>query len=422
MNKKNYKYYPLTKLLLTLPLLPERTSNRKILLRNKITPIITILLTLSSCIKPFSPKIKSSEINKYVVSGQVTAGAQTQTVSISMSSSIGNPTYKPVTGCKVTIQDNEHHDFRMVDLGNGEYSTMVAPQYLVPGHVFKVNIVTPSGDNIVSNYDTINRVPPVDSINYRLKEIKNPVSGEFEQGLQFYIDLKGNNADSRYYRWNIYETWEYHAMYPVEYYYDSTLKFHRIYPPDSSRFTCWDTRKIPKVFTLSTANLSQNKYSDLPLQYVNNTTPKLANGYSMLVEQIALSKAAYNYWYQMRTNNSQEGGLYVTQPVSIRGNLRDITHPNNEVLGFFSAVSASYKRIFISKVEGLTMNYEIPCSQKLLSEMPPLRSLPKIDFPLNVRYAYSVKDKKVEWFYIAPECVNCLLMGGDTIKPSFWPN
>ena len=417
MNKKDYKYYPLILLLLASPLLPEGISvSRFFLLRNKIIPIITILLTLSSCIQQYSPNIKSSDINKYVVSGQVTAGTQTQTVNISVTSPINNPTYKPITGCKVTIQDDEHHDFRMVDLGNGDYSTLVNPQYLVPGHVFRVNIITPSGDSIVSDYDTIHRVPPVDSIQYHIKEIKNPVSGEFEKGVQFYIDLNGNGSDSHYYRWNIYETWEYHAKYPLEYYVSYDLKYHHIYPPDSSRFTCWHTRKIPKIFTLSTANLSQNKYRGFPLQYVTNTSPKLAHGYSMLVEQIALSKAAYNYWYQLRANSTQQSGLYIKQPVSIRGNLHDITNPNKEVLGFFSAESASYKRIFINHVKGLTLNYEPPCIE---SKVPPsgFASFPKSAFPIALG-----RDIRHHFILLSPDCINCLLQGGDTIKPSFWPN
>lgn len=383
------------------------------MLRNKFMPIIMILFTLLSCVKYYMPKIKSSDTNKFVIIGQVTMGTQTQTVNISMTSPINNPAYKPVTGCKVTILDNENHRFPMSDLGNGDYSTLVDPQYLVPGHVFKVNVVTPDGDSIISDYDTLQQVPPIDSISYQIKNIESNIPQQSTQGIQFYIDLNGTSADSRYYRWVIYETWEYHAKYAVTYWWDGTM--HENNPPDSSKFTCWDTRKIPEIFTLSTSNLSQNKYNNYPLQYISTNTNKLANGYSMLVEQLALSQSAYNYWYQMKTNSSQEGGLYTKQPISIRGNLHDVTNPDKEVLGFFSAESASYKRIFVPPVHGLTFHYLVACEEHKL--LLGFGQIPKSAYPAAIK----VGSQGPLPIWLSPICVNCLLSGGTTVKPSFWP-
>ena len=51
----------------------------------KIIRIFQILgLVLPSCITPYEPRIESKDINKYVVSGQVTDETELQTVSISM--------------------------------------------------------------------------------------------------------------------------------------------------------------------------------------------------------------------------------------------------------------------------------------------------------------------------------------------------
>lgn len=382
--------------------------------RNRILWMGTILLALSSCAKQYTPKV--NDLNSYVVSGQVTMGAQTQTVNISLNTPINDPTYTPATGCKVTIWDNANHDFPMVDLGDGNYSTMVDPKYLVPGHVFKLNIVTPSGDSIISDYDTLQRVPPVDSIYYLVKDSKSPNTGQTEKGLQFYINLQGTNTDSRYYRWAIYETWEYHSKYPLEYYWDGEL--HRLDGPDYSTYTCWDTKKIPEIFTLSTHDLSQNKYVNFSLQFVSSSTPKLANGYSMLVEQYALSKVAYNYWEKMESNSSQVGGAYTKQPVTIRGNLHDITHPDKIVLGFFSAESASQKRIFVPPVTSLlTLHYNEPCDETLLPGG--YYSIPKSLYPAPIK-ADPVTHAPL-FIELSPMCINCLLQGGDTIKPSFWP-
>ncbi|MBE0649609.1 MAG: DUF4249 family protein, partial [Bacteroidales bacterium] len=73
------------------------------MLRNKFIAIVVILFTLSSCVKFYTPKIKDSDENQYVINGQVTMGTQTQTVNISMTAPVNSLIYKPVTGCKVTI-------------------------------------------------------------------------------------------------------------------------------------------------------------------------------------------------------------------------------------------------------------------------------------------------------------------------------
>lgn len=413
MNRKNYKYYPLILSLPAFPLFHKGNLNRRIIHWNEIISIF-ILIALSSCVKVYSPNINASDESKYVVTGQVTADAQTQTVNISQTTPISNPSYKPVVGCKVTIQDNEDHSFNMVDLGNGDYSTLVDPQYLVPGHVFRLDIVTPNGDSIISGNDTLQKVPPIDSIYYRIKDTIIAATGQKQKGIQFYLNFIGTSADSRYYRWSVYETWEYHASYPMEYYYDGTL--HHINPTEYyAKYTCWHTRRIPEIFTITTKDLSQNKFDNLPLQNVSSDGAKLANGYSMLVEQFALSKQAYDYWNQMQINSTQEGGLYQKQPIAIRGNLHDITHPNKEVLGFFSAESASSKRIFISHVPGLTINYVKPCHAIALRAG--YSSIPQSEYPAYI--AGGANGPEPVW--LSNACVDCTVMGGVTNRPSFWP-
>ena len=68
---------------------------------------------LPSCIMPYEPHIESKDINKYVVSGQVTDKSEYQTVSISMASPVGDPQFIPVSGCYAFITDDKKHKFVM---------------------------------------------------------------------------------------------------------------------------------------------------------------------------------------------------------------------------------------------------------------------------------------------------------------------
>jgi len=108
------------------------------------------------------------------------------------------------------------------------------------------------------------------------------------------VDLNAIGNFSQYYKWEVEETWEYHAAHRLEYYYDGI--FHRVNPPDYSKKVCWSTGLVKNIFTVSTKNLSQNTYTQYPLHAIDGHTSRLGVLYSILVSQLALSEGAYNYW------------------------------------------------------------------------------------------------------------------------------
>ncbi len=385
------------------------------MLRNNAILIFLLLgLFFNSCIKPYVPEIRTTDTEKYVVSGQVTDGDSAQIVNVSKTSSISDPHYIPVKGCVVNILDNNGNEFPMTDLNDGDYSTVIDQNLLVPGAIFMVDVLLPSGERIISGFDTLRECPEVDSIYYIREDIEGNEPGEYMLGIQFYIDLKGTPSDSRYYRWEVIETYERHTDYPLEWYYDGEV--HHVDPPDYSRNICWNTDKIPEVFTLSTEILTENSYTLFPLHYVNNRSERLMYGYSLMVRQVALSKQAYEFWDQLRINNDQEGGLYETQPLAIKGNMLNLTNPENEVLGFFSVSSAHEKRIFVSNVPDLRLDFPTYCDLRVI-RYPFKEFIPK-DYPV-----FLLGDAGT-WYPVQlnEECINCLLLGGTNVKPDFWPN
>ncbi len=375
--------------------------------------MMLVIVLGTSCIKNFEPDILSSDAKKYVVNGQVSSGDSIQRLNVSLTSSINEPEYIPVTGCEVNIYDNLGHQFEMTDAGKGDYTSIIDPVYFHPGVSFKVEIRTLAGDILVSDYDSLTQVPPIDNVYYQRKDIERSEPGDFLVGIQFYIDLKGTQTSSHYYRWEVFETWEYHAEYPLEWYYDGTV--HHVSPPDFSRKVCWSTRKLPNIFTLSTTNLSENRYDKFPLHYVGNKSSRLAYGYSYLVKQYSISEQAYNYWEQLRANSNPEGGLYEKQPISVKGNMHDLMHPENDVLGYFGATSVVSQRKFIKDVPDLVLDFNTFCFPVILRRG--LREIAPSEYPgylLGDEFGYSL-------VLLNAECINCLLLGGTNVKPSFWP-
>jgi len=377
--------------------------------------LFLIVPMLTSCFNSYEPIIAGSDISKFVVSGQVTDQSGNQTITISTSSSINKPEEIPVKGCTVTISDDQGHRFPMADSANGTYHGWIDTKHLAPGSSFMVEVLTPDGSKIVSDFDNFSSCPKVDSLYYIRKDVLTSDPLHPQQGIQFYVDLNGENTDSRYYRWDAVETWEYHSEYPIEWFYDGNKEIH-IFPPNYSLSTCWKTILVGTVFTLSTKNLAENKYQQQPLHFVDNTTQRLLYGYSLLVNQYSLSEAAYKYWNMLRINSTEAGGLYERQPMASKGNLHNLTHPDQDVLGFFGVSSVNSKRIFIKKVENLDVEYLSNCFPA------PMSGWGWDDYLHIPKPIYFLRGSKGGTLIMNKECVDCTALFGKTVKPYFWPN
>jgi len=368
-----------------------------------------IFLIFSSCIDPFYPNLGNHTTAKYVVYGQLTDQEGYKTVSVSMSSTINDPNYNPLPNCKVKIIDNLGKVFDLAETEKGNYQVWMKKEDLTPGHSYQVDVVTESGDEIVSDFDQMPVCPEIDSIYYDRKDIATTDLDNPLQGIQFYIDLDGKNTNSYYYKWELTETWEHHAAYPIVWLWNKRTIIH-ISPPDSSLFFCWTTKNIQTIYTLSTKDLVQNKYNKYQLHFVDNQTQRLLYCYSLLVNQYAISEPAFKYWDKLRINSNEQGGLYETQPLRIEGNLKCITNPALEVLGFFSATAMRTKRIFVRNVENIELQY------------------PQCE-PHEIVLGDLTKEEDEYLTYIEGQgllllehpCVECNFAGGVTVKPDYWP-
>ena len=385
--------------------------------QNKIFFIITLLvLMLTSCIKSYEPVIESSDAVKYIVSGQVNLGDTVQRVNISKTSPVKEPWYYPISYCTVKILDDKGNSYPAIDLHDGNYEITIPASELKTGSSFKVDIELPDGVNIVSDFDQINDCPDVDSVYYILQDVPGSNPKIPAKGIQFYLNLDGKEVSSRNYRIDAVETWEYHSAYPIEWYYDG--KIHHVVPIDFSRMVCWKTALVKNVFTLTTNNLALNKYTQYPLHIVDNySSPRLEYGYSLLIRQYALSDAAFTYWEKIQNNSNQQGGLYEKQPLAVKGNMHNLTNPDQEVLGFFGATTVKSKRIFVNPIENLPIEYDPHCEVGILLKNG-LKQISPASYPA---YLFG-NNSGFQMVQIRTECVDCLFQGGKNVKPVFWPN
>tara|TARA_A100001011_G_C14317203_1_gene848525 strand:- start:207 stop:1019 length:813 start_codon:yes stop_codon:yes gene_type:complete len=67
----------------------------------------------------------------------------------------------------------------------------------------------------------------------------------------------------------------------------------------------------------------------------------LKKGDSIRLRQYSLNKTAYQYWYLLILQNTQQGGPFQTNPANLNGNIINLTRPENNPVGYFRVSEVS---------------------------------------------------------------------------------
>jgi hypothetical protein len=367
--------------------------------------LILILIILSlpeGCVDPYYPDINDA-LQSIVIQGTLTDKEGYHYIRVSRSVPYNTPKNVPLEGCSVEIIDNAENIIHFYESEPGLYEQWIDQEYLKTGKQYKLRVTT-SDAVYESKYETMLPCPPVQNVYYEIKE-KGTADPDYPiYGIQFFTDLVVPDGYARNYRWELEETWEYHAEYLIFNYYDGTDFYQLDYGTDSLYY-CWSSESIHEIYTGTINHITEDSLYRIPLRYVSNETDRLKVKYSLLIKQYSLNDTAYEYWNKLKKQSQETGGLYETQPQQVRGNISNINDDNEIVLGFFNVSGLSEKRIFVSeRFHFFPPSYEcVPWD--------PFLGIPKTPVPI-----YFTQD----WLLANRECFNCTLRGGTIYKPDFW--
>ncbi len=294
-----------------------------------------LLFCTVSCIEPFQPEINETQ-DLLVINGSITDQPGWHFVEVSRSSPYNEPDFIPVNGCVVRVEDETGQGVIYSEYRPGVYRADLDESFLGVNKAYKLYVYTQEGEEYQSDYDSLLACPQVDSLYYAIEsqETDNPDITYY--GLQFYVDVKGKKGESRNFLWKLEESYEYHAPYFIQYYWneDSLQEFD---PPIDTLSICYRTQSIPELYTASTRYLVGNKLNKYPLNYVSGRTLKLKIKYGLMVSQHSLSNDAFIYWEKINSLMTETGGLYEKQPAGSEGNIFNINDQEEQVLGYFYA-------------------------------------------------------------------------------------
>jgi Domain of unknown function (DUF4249) len=370
---------------------------------------IIIICTDFACIKNYSPEATTINYRYLVVNGQIINSADSPTV-ITLSRTVmlsdSNFNALPETGAVVSVQSSSGESFPLVETASGVYQSV--PLLLDYSKQYRINIRTKNGENYFSDYVPVVQTPAIDSITWQQ-----------DNDVIIYANTHGSVTDTRYYRWDYTETWQYTAPYNrtiadtngILYYVDSTTQ----------TFNCWRSDQSTNIVVASTAALSNNVVAEQPLTTILQNDEKMSVRYSILVKQYGLTQDAYQYLSVLQKNTEALGSIFDAQPTQLAGNIHCASNPGETVLGYISACSVSQHRIFIDINQLQNWNYVYN------GEDCGLKHIPQNSTNFLI-YTYPDTSYAPYYFISSPPgielakrpCVDCTTQGGTTLKPSYW--
>lgn len=375
--------------------------------RNIILWLSSIGLLVTSCIEHFNPPEIMQANNYLVVDGSFNSGNDTSTIRLSRTQSLHENGLDSIkeTGATVVVEGKQGRVLTFLEVANGTYQ--LSPQQVNQFDTYRLRIKTRAGKTYLSSYMAVTNSPEIDSLSYNVRDNR--------QNVDLLLATHGQATNSRFYRWEFTETWEYHAPYRSGYeVINKGTPEASVALRNKDIYTCWKSLKPSRLILGSTAQLSQNVVKDFVLTTVPVTSGKLATRYSIFVKQFSLSREEFEYWTALAKSTENTGSIFDPVPSSSTGNMYSVTDSKEPVFGFFSVGKPSEKRLFVDERLGFTMF----CSSKdsLVNE----RNVVFTDSLIIEKIKDPTMEESVLYRVISPECADCRMSGGTIRKPVFW--
>ncbi len=324
--------------------------------------VLSVIILATQCVEEYTPDIAGKD-QLLVVNGSIIRGTEQQTILVSRSTSVNNPTFIEVGGCNVVVTDDKDNKFQFEEEIAGRYTAKIDSEYLQIGAKFKLIIETPDKQVYESAYEEIFDSPSIDSLYFVEESNYSDQAQSNRDGLRLNVDEYAKEEFLGNYRWKMHETFETRSSNTQiekmltgvrqdtfitiwkwdtlnsEWLRDYAIPFpvFENFPKPDTFHICYHDSEVEEVFLSNTSNIVTNSRKRVPLQFIPNG-PKLSFRYSCLVSRYTLSEEAYNYWLIKEAEVEGSGGLYNSQPSQNLSNIKNINNEHEAVFRIFLGI------------------------------------------------------------------------------------
>jgi hypothetical protein len=388
-----------------------------------------------ACKERYGLPMDTSLSHSLVVEGNILKGDST-VIRLSRTTAIGEPQIFPESGATVRVEGDDNNTYTLFESEPGVYKT--APIELNSSTKYRLTI-NAAGKAYESEWTSVINTADIDTVYWQRAN-----------GVEIFIKSSGTADDSRYYKWDYEEVWDFYSKYKSYAYFTSvgvneygqpvyqcidkvvngttyTTCIERYDPLgltyNDSIYHCWKYDNSSSINIGSTAALTDN-VAFTTVRKIEENGFELANLYSILVKQTGLSKESYEFYQILKGNTESLGTIFDAQPDQLKTNLTCVTDPREVVIGFVNATSVKSKRIFISNSEIGDWHYDpFSCidTSFLNNEPDVANALGFSQIPVNILESEQTEPYRIlSYSTSASSCVDCRTRGVHR-KPDFWP-
>uniref|UniRef100_UPI00404B9E2D DUF4249 domain-containing protein n=1 Tax=Fulvivirga sp. TaxID=1931237 RepID=UPI00404B9E2D len=350
--------------------------------------IILIIIILGGCIDPF---IIPSELNDRIlaIDGMITTEAKEHEVRLIFANQYTNTSEGnrvTVKGADVTIVDENGietilNERILVDrwyciadptrlrswyLYSERYSETgqqpLTPTgiYLTPpdfkaivGSTYTLKVQLSDGLMYESQPQTVLPTIPIENVEFKpFREASiNPLINA--KGIELLVSLEDNPNERDFYLWNLSDSYlnlQTEADQRPERSGGPLLCCNTCYIPDLF---------VPKIFN-ATSDIAFNGLSTTlaPIRIADNGL-RFKKRFRVRLNQYNISEQVYSYLKLVRQQLEIQGSVFDPLPANIKGNIKNISNPEQQVLGIFIAADVSSEMIYVNR-EDIPPAYRAP--------------------------------------------------------------
>jgi len=339
---------------------------------------VFFLMFIVSCIDPLDINI-DEEVNVLIVEGAITTGPGPHKIRLSRSARYGgifDGAVLPVNRALVSIRDSDGNNFPLTE-ESFRFSSVPQPaRPNAPGqetYLTGVYATTNNFSAIVGNTYTLlirrangieytslpeTAIPATDILQLRAQFKKVPVSNsEFKTGFDVYATIQDAVEEQNFYMWKN------SGLYKI-----STRPDLRMCPGSSSGpandqgiiaavpcptdccFDCWvsESSADRSLHLLSDRNVNGNLVAE-QVAFIEDDRLRFFDKYLVKIELHTLNREAYQFFDLMRNQLSINGDIFDPPPATLRGNMINLTSPDENVIGYFRASDVRIDSMFLTR-------------------------------------------------------------------------
>ncbi len=386
------------------------------------------VIVVNSCISEFDARLPADENDVLVVTGDIIGNSEVDIV-LSKTFPIGNPAPPPesqnITATVTVVGSDGSTTASGIQVDKGTYRLSIGE---LDGDVSYGLRIEYNGNVYISEPARPLHTPDIKELSWEQPEPYGDVYFRVSTG-------EAPSDEPQYFIWSYREDWKFLAYEYTELYYDYDLKKISMLsePEILEKYICWKSNVKNKLLIGTTQGLIVNSLVNKRILEVQSGSDRFSTDYCLTVSQKSVSKAAYEYYRNKKTENEEMGGIFTPQPSEVLGNITCVTDHAKKTIGFVSVLkNVSVKRLFVSGGELVRINpgCEFFIEPEIFEENRAKQGLEEWEYasrndlePVGTEWENGtdplIPYKLIGWARTI--CVDCVIAGGTKNKPDFWP-